>query len=86
MMRELDTQYPGYGLAEHKGYPTASHVQAIRERGVLPIHRRSFGPVRECLGLAAPGPVQGELFAGNEPTAGNEPAAGNELTAGNEPT
>jgi ribonuclease HII len=65
LMRELDVQYPGYGLAEHKGYPTASHVQALRERGVLPIHRRSFAPVREVLGEAVPsqgGPLQGELF------------------------
>jgi ribonuclease HII len=60
-MRELDARYPGYGLAEHKGYPTASHLQALRERGVLPIHRRSFGPVREVLGAA---PAQAELFPG----------------------
>jgi ribonuclease HII len=60
-LRELDVKYPGYGLADHKGYPTASHVQAIRERGVLPIHRRSFAPVREALGLAAS--LQGDLFA-----------------------
>lgn len=62
-MRELDARYPGYGLAEHKGYPTASHVQAIREKGVLPIHRRSFGPVREALGAGSP---QADLFQGRE--------------------
>ncbi len=65
-MRELDVRFPGYGLAEHKGYGTASHLQAIREKGVLAIHRRSFAPVREALGPAAPpvgGPVQGDLFA-----------------------
>ncbi|WNG25141.1 ribonuclease HII [Cystobacter fuscus] len=67
-MRELDTLYPGYGLAEHKGYPTASHVQAIHERGVLPIHRRSFAPVREALGLPVPPSPQGELFPGPDPT------------------
>ena len=69
LMRELDAQFPGYGLAEHKGYPTAEHVQSIREKGVLPIHRRSFAPVREALGViepaGAPGPIQGELFTGN---------------------
>ncbi|HEX5751470.1 MAG TPA: ribonuclease HII [Archangium sp.] len=69
LMRELDVQYPGYGLADHKGYPTAEHVQCIREKGVLPIHRRSFGPVREALGLSAPpqvgGPIQGDLFSEN---------------------
>lgn len=65
LMAELDAQYPGYGLAAHKGYPTAQHVKALRERGVLPIHRRSFTPVREALGLvspSAPAPVQAELF------------------------
>jgi len=68
-MRELDVRYPGYGLADHKGYPTASHVQAIRERGVLPIHRRSFAPVREALEPAGP-PPQGDLFAEREPARG----------------
>src|SRR6218665_793301 len=55
-MRELDVRYPGYGLADHKGYPTASHVQAIRERGVLPIPRRTFAPVREALQPPRPPP------------------------------
>ncbi|MBN1210008.1 MAG: ribonuclease HII [Myxococcaceae bacterium] len=59
MMAELDARYPGYGLASHKGYPTPQHFQALKEKGVLPIHRRSFGPVREALGLE---PVQQELF------------------------
>jgi len=59
MMKELDAKYPGYGLASHKGYPTPQHFQAMKEKGVLPIHRRSFGPVREALGLV---PVQEELF------------------------
>ncbi|HEX8702068.1 MAG TPA: ribonuclease HII [Myxococcaceae bacterium] len=59
MMAELDAKYPGYGLAAHKGYPTPQHFQAMKEKGVLPIHRRSFGPVREALGLV---PVQEELF------------------------
>jgi ribonuclease HII len=66
MMAELDTQYPGYGLAAHKGYPTPQHVQALKEKGVLPIHRRSFAPVREALGLgpaSMPSAVQTELFA-----------------------
>ncbi|MCP3097750.1 ribonuclease HII [Myxococcus sp. K15C18031901] len=66
LMAELDARFPGYGLAEHKGYPTAKHVQALRDKGVLPIHRRSFGPVREALGLVSPAsdaPVQAELFA-----------------------
>ena len=45
----LDQQHPGYGLAGHKGYPTKAHIQAIEMLGVLPIHRRSFAPVRKIL-------------------------------------
>jgi ribonuclease HII len=48
-MIELDQQYPGYGLAKHKGYPTAVHMKALKEQGVSSIHRKSFRPVRECL-------------------------------------
>ena len=51
-MVELDRQYPGYGLAGHKGYPTKSHIQALEQLGVTPIHRRSFAPVRRVLGGA----------------------------------
>ncbi len=46
-MIELDQQYPGYGLAGHKGYPTKVHMAALQELGPTPIHRRSFGPVRK---------------------------------------
>jgi ribonuclease HII len=45
----LDTRYPGYGLAQHKGYPTAAHLQALQELGVTPVHRRSFAPVSRLL-------------------------------------
>ena len=45
----LDERYPGYGLAVHKGYPTAMHLQALRTLGPTPIHRRSFAPVRALL-------------------------------------
>jgi ribonuclease HII len=48
-MRELESRYPGYGLAGHKGYPTAEHVAALRRLGPSPVHRRSFGPVQSCL-------------------------------------
>jgi ribonuclease HII len=41
----LDEQYPGYGFADHKGYPTAKHLAALRRLGVTPLHRRSYGPV-----------------------------------------
>ena len=40
----LDAQYPEYGFAKHKGYPTSQHMAAIKAHGILPIHRRSFGP------------------------------------------
>jgi ribonuclease HII len=48
-MITLDTHYPGYGLAQHKGYPTKAHVLALDVLGVSAIHRRSFGPVRKLL-------------------------------------
>ena len=62
-MAELDLEYPGYGLASHKGYPTPAHYRALNELGVLPIHRRSFAPVRRALGLD---PVQTEFFEDEE--------------------
>lgn len=46
MMLAFDKQFPGYGFAEHKGYPTPRHLAAIRELGPCPIHRRSFSPFR----------------------------------------
>ena len=46
---ELERQYPGYGFAAHKGYPTAAHLKALQSLGVSPVHRRSFGPVRALL-------------------------------------
>lgn len=46
---ELDTQYPQYGFAGHKGYGTAEHLAALREHGACPQHRKSFRPVTEVL-------------------------------------
>ena len=46
LMLQLDVQYPQYGYALHKGYPTAAHLAALREHGVSEIHRKSFKPVR----------------------------------------
>ncbi len=48
-MISLDAEYPGYGLASHKGYPTREHLRALRRLGASAIHRRSFKPVREIL-------------------------------------
>lgn len=50
LMAELDLTYPGYGFAEHAGYPTARHLRRLRELGPCNIHRRSFAPVRDLLG------------------------------------
>ena len=47
-MVRLAVLYPGYGLAIHKGYPTAEHLAALRALGPSAIHRRSFRPVREA--------------------------------------
>ncbi|AOS98505.1 Ribonuclease HII [Microbulbifer aggregans] len=46
-MVELDTRYPGYGLAGHKGYPTKAHMAALERLGPSPIHRQSFAPVKQ---------------------------------------
>lgn len=54
-MMELDALYPGYGLIDHKGYPTPFHLTALQRLGPSPLHRRTFGPVRMQL-------LQGELF------------------------
>jgi len=48
-MIELDRAFPGYGLAQHKGYPTKAHLEALQKLGVTPIHRRTFGPVRRLI-------------------------------------
>lgn len=48
-MRALDFAWPQYGLAGHKGYPTAAHLAALREHGVADFYRRSFAPVRQLL-------------------------------------
>ena len=48
-MRELDSRYPGYGFAAHKGYPTPSHLLALRTLGACDVHRRSFKPVQLVL-------------------------------------
>lgn len=50
-MRALDARHPDYGFARHKGYPTREHLAALERLGLLPEHRRSFGPVRRQLAL-----------------------------------
>ena len=48
-MEALDSLYPGYGLAKHKGYPTKQHLEALAKLGPSPIHRKSFAPVSTLL-------------------------------------
>jgi ribonuclease HII len=48
-MVDLDTQFPGYGLAKHKGYPTKQHLDALQSLGVTVHHRKSFKPVADLL-------------------------------------
>ncbi|MBN2310451.1 MAG: ribonuclease HII [Candidatus Hydrogenedentes bacterium] len=47
IMIQLDRQYPGYGFAQHKGYGTQEHIDAIRRLGPCPAHRKSFAPIAE---------------------------------------
>ena len=47
-MLQWAERYPQYGIAKHKGYPTADHLAALRAHGPSPIHRRSFAPVAQC--------------------------------------
>ena len=46
---ELDRTYPGYGLAQHKGYPCPAHKAALDRLGPTPLHRKSFNPVAQSL-------------------------------------
>lgn len=49
VMADLDQQYPGYGFARHKGYPTKAHMAALEQLGPCPQHRRSYAPVARCM-------------------------------------
>jgi ribonuclease HII len=52
VMVEMHALYPDYGFAQHKGYSTRQHIEALQRHGVCPIHRRSFAPVRSRLELS----------------------------------
>jgi ribonuclease HII len=52
-MVALDSEYPGYGFAAHKGYPTLKHRAALIELGLTPHHRRTFAPCRTLLAAAS---------------------------------
>jgi len=49
IMVELDRRFPGYGFASHKGYSSKAHMDAIKELGVLPIHRRSYSNIAKLI-------------------------------------
>jgi len=49
IMVELEARYPGYGFAQHKGYGTRAHQEALRRLGPSPVHRKTWKPVRELL-------------------------------------
>ena len=49
MMIELDKEYPQYGFAKHKGYPTKAHVEAINKYGLIDGYRKTYGPVKDVL-------------------------------------
>ncbi|OEE74311.1 ribonuclease HII [Enterovibrio norvegicus FF-162] len=51
-MEVLDAQYPQYGFAKHKGYPTKAHFEALDAHGAIAEHRKSFKPVKKALGIA----------------------------------
>jgi ribonuclease HII len=63
LMLRLDSEFPGYGFAKHKGYPVREHLAAMKRLGVTPSHRRSFGPVRKVLGLPPLPPWPGQIRA-----------------------
>ncbi|CAH9052457.1 Ribonuclease HII [Pseudoalteromonas holothuriae] len=50
-MLELDMQYPEFGFAAHKGYPTKAHFAALEQHGITPHHRKSFKPVQRILAM-----------------------------------
>lgn len=50
-LEELDERYPEYGFARHKGYGTKEHLEALAKYGPLPVHRKSFGPVKQAIEL-----------------------------------
>lgn len=52
LMRRWHRRFPAYGFDRHKGYPTPAHLAALAAHGPCPIHRRTFGPVSACLGVA----------------------------------
>ncbi|WP_303063690.1 ribonuclease HII [Acidaminococcus massiliensis] len=61
LMQELDSQYPQFGFAQHKGYGTAQHIQAILDCGPCPWHRRSYEPLKS-MGLKEPAVSENQIM------------------------
>ena len=49
MMIELDKEYPEYGFAKHKGYPTKKHIENVQKYGILDIYRKTYKPIKQML-------------------------------------
>ncbi|WP_166269468.1 ribonuclease HII [Marinobacter caseinilyticus] len=62
-MQAMEADYPGYGLAQHKGYPTPVHLEALNKLGATPLHRRSFRPVQDIIDRVGinPGVARAEM-------------------------
>lgn len=60
-MVAMDSRYPGYGFAGHKGYPTKVHMEALEQLGPTEIHRRTFAPVTRAIEKFAQRPADNEL-------------------------
>lgn len=67
LMVRLAKRYPGYGFAQHKGYGTPDHYRALIQKGITPIHRRSFAPIRALAARCASG-AQLDEFDNREDT------------------
>ena len=52
MMQDYSRQYPGFSFDKHKAYGTRLHMQELKEHGPLPVHRKTFAPVRKLLTTA----------------------------------
>ena len=66
---ELDREYPGYGLASHKGYATPEHRAALKNLGPCPLHRKSFTPVAQNELLWAEIPLEDEAICPTDSSA-----------------
>ena len=63
IMAQHALAHPGYGWEHNRGYPTPEHIRALDTHGLTPLHRRSFGQVRQRLELAAQGDLLTEITA-----------------------